>query len=505
MLLKIKTLHLLAGRPIAILHEETAKKLNLHVGDRIRLKKSGSKQEIIAPIDITGGKTILAEGQIALSQEIIKKIKLKKQTKVEINPALRPLSINYITKKLHKQKLTFTELYSIISSIVNNELTEAEVAYFVSGVYLHGMDFDEIISLTKAMVRTGKQLKLKNPVVIDKHSIGGIAGNRTTPIVISIIGAFIEKFKLNAVMPKTSSRAITSAAGTADVMETLTQVEFSVAEIKKILKKTRACLVWGGALGLAPADDKIINVERILNLDPEAQLIASILSKKLAVNATHVLLDISYGKSAKAKTRAEAAVLKRKFEKIAKNFNLNLKCTLTNGEQPIGNGIGPSLEMRDVLAVLQQEENRPIDLENKALFLASELLSFVTGLPRDQIAKVTRMILESGAAYKKFKQIIKVQKGTLTQLDKKLKLGKFKTDIKTQKSGTVVEADNKKFSYIARIAGCPADNGAGIFLHKHLKDKVRKKEKLFTIYAETKDKLEHAKRLSEITKPITIV
>lgn len=504
MILNIKKLHLLAGKPIAILHEQTAQKLNLHVGDRIRLKKKGSRQEIIAPIDITGGKTILKKGQIALSQEIIKKIKLKQTKTVEINPALRPLSLNYISKKLHNQELNFTEIYSIISSIVSNELTEAEVAYFVSAIYMHHMNPKEIISLTKAMVRTGKQLQLKNSIIIDKHSIGGIAGNRTTPIVTSIIGAFIDKFKLDAVMPKTSSRAITSAAGTADVVETITHVEFSISDIKKILKKTKACLVWGGALGLAPADDKIINVERILNLDPEAQLIASILSKKLAVNATHVLLDISYGKSAKAKTKIEAVFLKRKFEKIAKNFNLNIKCVLTDGEQPIGNGIGPSLEMRDVLSVLQQEETRPLDLEKKALFLTTEILTFVTGLPKSQILSTIKIILKSGAAFKKFRQIIKAQKGNLAQLDEKLKLGQFKTEIKAKKPGIITEADNKKFSYIARIAGCPADNGAGIFLCKHLNDKVKKNENLFTIYAETRNKLEYAKKLSLRIKPLTI-
>ena len=331
MILRVKALHLIAGRPIAIVHEDTAKWLNLHVGERVRIRRYDKKQEIVAPIDIAGGGTILDREEIALSQEITQELNLRSKEIVEINPALRPLSIDYIKKKLRGEVLTFTEIFSIVSDIVNNKLTEAEVAYFVSGVYLKGMNLDEITSLTKSMVKTGHQLDFHKKMVIDKHSIGGIEGNRTTPIVVSIIAAAIDELRLNAIVPKTSSRAITSAAGTADVIETIAKVEFNIDEIRNIINKTNACLVWGGSLGLAPADDKIIQVERLLSLDPEAQLIASILSKKLAVNATHVLLDISYGRGAKMPNIATAKKLKEKFEKVATNLNLALKVTLTDG------------------------------------------------------------------------------------------------------------------------------------------------------------------------------
>jgi len=504
MFLKVKALHLLAGRPIAILHKETAKYLNLRVGERIRIKGYGKKKEIVSPIDLTGGGTILNKNEIALSQEILHELHMRSREIVEISPALRPLSVSYIKKKLNNNHLTFTELYSIISDIVHNELTEAEVAFFVSSVYLRGMSNDETTSLTKAMVRTGLQLKLNKKIIIDKHSIGGIEGNRTTPIIVSIIGSAIDKLKLNAAMPKTSSRAITSAAGTADVIETLAKVEFSVSEIKKIIKKTNACLVWGGSLGLAPADDKIIQIERLLSLDPKAQLIASILSKKLAVNATHVIIDISYGKGAKVKNKKEALKLKEKFNRIASNLKLNVKPVLTHGSQPVGNGIGRALEMRDVLAILKQSEKRPIDLEKRSLFLASKLLSFVTKMSKKEAEKTTKEILFSGEAFEKFKQIILSQGGNFRDLEEKLKLGRFKHIIKSQKKGIITEISNKKMSRISRLAGSPADYGAGIFLHKHLGQKVKKNEKLFTIYSETKEKLKYASYLSKIIKPVVV-
>jgi len=354
MLLKVKSLNLSAGKPIAIINYKTALKLNIHASERVRIKKINKKKraefhEIIAITDIA--KRLLHENDISVSSEVFEGLGLKDGEIVQVEPALRPLSINFILKKLNGGTLNYTEIFTIISDIVNNALTEAEISYFISGMYIHGMTYNETISLIRAMIKTGRRLKI-NGSVVDKHSIGGIPGNRTTPIVVSICAA------AGLTIPKTSSRAITSAAGTADVIETLAKVDFSIEEIKKIVKETNACLVWGGSLGLAPADDKIIQVERILGLDPEAQLIASILAKKISVGASHVLLDIPFGKEAKV-SREKGADLAKKFHDLAKIFGIRLKAVLTNGEQPIGKGIGPVLEMRDVLAVLIRDKKRP--------------------------------------------------------------------------------------------------------------------------------------------------
>jgi len=495
MLLKVKILNLLAGKPVAILHQETSKRLNLHVSERLKVRKLNSRNEIVAVIDIVRG--LIEKNEIALSQEIVDKLKLKKDDIVEVHPALSPLSINYIIKKLNNNDLTFTEIYSIVSDIVNNALTEAEVAYFVSAIYLRGMSVQEIISLTKTITLTGNHIKFNNKIVFDKHSCGGIAGNRTTPIIVSLIASAIDRFKINAVMPKTSSRAITSAAGTADVIETLAKVEFTIDEIKKIVNKCNACFVWGGALGLAPADDKIIQVERLLSLDPESQLIASIIAKKLSVNATHVVIDIPYGNSAKV-TKANALNLRNKFEKVTSHFNLNTKILITDGNEPIGDGVGPILEMRDVISVLKQEKNLPAALEKKSIFIASELLGMALKIKnKNYLQETLKRFLESGIAYEKFRDIIELQGGNLNNLNKKLQLGKFRLDIKAKHSGAIAEIDNKKVAYIARIAGCPSDASAGIFLKKHVNDKVKEREPIFTIYAETKEKLEHAKIVAE--------
>jgi thymidine phosphorylase len=105
------------------------------------------------------------------------------------------------------------------------------------------MSIKEIIYMIRSMVQTGSKLKFSGKKVADKHCIGGIAGNRTTPIVVAICAC------AGLTIPKTSSRAITSASGTADVIETISNVELSLDKIKDVVKKTGACLAWGGSLG----------------------------------------------------------------------------------------------------------------------------------------------------------------------------------------------------------------------------------------------------------------
>ncbi len=490
MKLKVKILKLQAGRPVSILHERTADKLSVNIDDRITITNGNKK--IVSVVDIATG--LLQKDEVAVSEEVIEALKLKEDDVVEINIAPHPESIYLIHKKLMCTPLNQFEFEKIISDIVKNALTGPEIAYFVSAIYKCGMSVKEIEYLIRAIVSSGNVIKLRGKVA-DKHSIGGVAGNRTTPIVISICAAAGLK------MPKTSSRAITSAAGTADVIECLASVDFSIKEIKKIIKKNNACMVWGGSLGLAPADDKIIQIEKLMNLDPEPQLLASILSKKLSVDSKYVLIDIPYGRSAKV-SEAQAVKLKDKFEKFGKSFKIDLRCILTDGSQPIGHGIGSVLEMKDVLAVLRQEQNRPPDLEKKSLLLAGKLFEMTGETEEGKGVEMAEKILKSGKAFKKFKKIIKSQKGSVS--DSRLKLGEFSRDILSAKSGKITEINNRKINLIARILGSPTDKGAGIYLHKHCKEKVNKREILLTFYSESEEKLADAIKFYKKIHPVKI-
>jgi len=487
MLFKVKSLNLSTGRPVAILHERKAKSLAIFVGERVRIRK---KHSIVAVLDTA--KDILKENEISLSTEIMNPLNIKEGEMVEVMIEPAPKTTRFILEKLKGNVLNYEKLNAIVGDIVHNTLTEAEIAYFVSAVYINGMNDGEIADLTKSMVAFGKKLKIGD--AYDKHSIGGIAGNRTTPIIVSICAASGVK------IPKTSSRAITSAAGTADVVEVLANVEFSIDEIKKIVERTNGCMVWGGALGLAPADDKIIQVERLLSLDPEAQLIASILAKKIAVNAKGVLLDIPYGKSAKVKTKKDAEKLAKRFKKIAKLLKINLKTVLTDGSEPIGNGIGAVLEARDVISVLRQEKSRPLDLEKKAVYLSSLLLEIAGKSKLKESIKMAEEILKSGKAFKKFREIIAAQKGDLSE--KRLQVAKFCCTIKSGKNGKIREIDNKKIAAVARAVDCPADKKAGLYLHVHVNDKISRGSSLLTVYAATKEKLKFAKEIYDKLVPI---
>jgi len=490
--LKIKALKWSAGIPVAMLNEETANLIGVKTKGRILIKTlSKNPREVSTIIDIT--RNLVDKKEIGVSSELVERLSLYSGQKVDVDLSPSPKSLTFIKKKMNKEQLSQSEIDSIIKDVVNNSLSEAEIALFVSAMYEVGMNMKETIFLIQAILDSGRKLVLKDKFVVDKHSIGGIPGNRTTPIIVAICAAYGLTF------PKSSSRAITTPAGTADVVETVASVGFSIKELEKIVKKVGACLIWGGSLEIVPADEKIIQIEKLLNIDPESQLLASIMSKKLALGAKYILIDIPYGKTAKVK-KEKALRLKKKFEYIGKHFHKVLKVVLTKGDEPIGNGIGPAMEMRDIVKVLVRAEERPLDLEAKSLFLAGEIFEMTGKAKKGKGVELARQILDSGKAFVKFKQIIKAQKGNLNRL----KYGKFKKDIFMKKSGTIKDIDNKKITLLARTAGCPMDKFAGLYLYKHIGDRLEKGEKLLTIYAESKSRLREAISFYNSQKPIKL-
>ena len=410
----------------------------------------------------------------------------------------KPKSVFFIKKKLRGEKLDYNEIHQIVKDIVDNKLTDIELTYFVASTYIHELTIKETVYLTNAVINTGKTLKLNKYPIVDKHCIGGVAGNRTTMVVVPILAA------AGLTIPKTSSRSITSPAGTADTMEVMCNVSFTLEELKKIVLKTNGCLVWGGAVNLAPADDKIIRVEHPVSLDPVGQLLASILAKKKSVSATHLLIDIPVGKGAKIEKKSEAEELKRRFELIGKKLGFVMKVVLTDGRQPIGNGIGPGLEAIDVLKVLMNEKDAPQDLREKSIKMAGELLELAKKVKKGYGYKMAKDIIDSGMAYKKMVEIIKTQGGKITEPNK-IKLAKLRLDIKAEQHGTIREINGKIISKIAKIAGAPQDKGAGLYLNVHVGDKVNKDSILYTIYSENNEKLEYAKDLvKDLNKGIII-
>lgn len=486
--MKFKTKHfgIRAGNFfVVVLHLDDAVTLDVYPADRVLLRR-GSKS-IIGIVDVTRDKKIVKPGMIGLYKETFEKLKNKEGTTVDVEVTTRPVSLRYIKEKLEGESISRKKMYGIINDIADWKLSATEITYFVAGCYVHGLSQKEVYYLTKAMVESGEMLKPKSKRVFDKHSIGGLPGNRTTPLVVSIVAAS------GLTIPKTSSRSITSAAGTADTMEVVTKVKIPLKKMKKIVDDVGGCFIWGGALNLSPADDAIIQVEHPLSIDAEGQLLASILAKKLSVSATDIIIDIPAANDAKV-DKKKAKHLKRKFEQIAKKFNLNLRIKITDGRQPIGKGIGPALEAKDVIWVLKNDERGPKDLKKKALVLAGELLEMGGKAKKGSGRKKAKEILETGKAYKKFVEIVKAQ--GLVQIDpEKIRLGKHHYDFKSPKSGDVIDIDNNMLTAVAKASGAPVDKEAGIYLRVHIADDVKKGDVLFTIYADNKKKLEYSKTL----------
>lgn len=489
MRLKLRVLKVAAGKPVIFLHEDSAKKLGIHTGDRVVIKKNGGW--VVAIADLASG--FIKKKEAAVSDELDSALGDGAKGYIEVSHAAVAESSAILQNQVDCKEYSAKDLEKIMSDIVNNLLTEAEIAYFISGMVHCKASFNEIIHLIQAIVKTGTRLTWKNKIVADKHCIGGIPGNRTTPIVVSICAA------AGILMPKTSSRAITSASGTADTIESIAPVSLSIPELKKVVNKTGACLVWGGSLGLAPADDKLIRVEKLLRVDPEAQLVASILSKKLSVGSTHVVIDIPFGDGAKV-SKLNGEKLGQLFTVLGKKLGIEVRTVLTDGRQPIGHGIGPVLEIKDVIRVLKQD-NSPKDLEEKSIFIAGTILEMVGKAKKGQGTVKAKEILYSGAAYRKFCEIIYAQGG-----DPKawLKEAKYSHTIISKHTGKVDYIHNQDINFLARIAGCPIDKSSGLYMYKHLGEKVSKGEKIATIFSESKPKLKEAIDFFKARKPISI-
>ncbi len=462
---------------ICLLNEDTAHHLDVHAGDRLYIKNG--KAEVVALVDLTSQ---IKNGEIGLYFETWKKLNVitgDKRVSAEI--ARKPDSVLYIREKLDGKKLNAFKLDKIIKHVVNDRLSDVEITYFVSGCYINGLDDEETVNLTKAIVKNGGRLKFKKQIIVDKHCIGGVPGNRTTMITVPICAA------AGLLVPKTSSRAITSPAGTADTMEVLANVTNNSGRLQKIANRIGAFITWGGGVDLAAADDHMIQIRNPMSLDPQGMLLASILAKKHSVSATHVVIDIPYGPDVKVKTAKDAEPLKKRFEKIGKMLGMKIKVVLTDGKQPIGNGIGPILECIDVIKVLKNAPDAPKDLRKKSLFIAGTALELTGRAKPGKGTKMAEDILTSGKAFKKLEEIIDAQGRQKIPLVP----GKFTADIKAKKNGKVTYINNKMVSHYARLAGAPVNKGAGVFIRKYIGDKVKKGDALFTVHCENAGRLEN--------------
>lgn len=488
MRLKVKLVGITSGgKPIVILNRDDAEELGLRGLDRVTIKYD--KTELTAIVNVSS--TLVKRGEIGVYEEL-DHVKLKENKDIEITVAKFPKSLQFLREKLKGRKLVYEEILEIVKDVVKGNLNEVEIASFVTTLHDFGLDLDDAANLSLAMVETGEQLKLNKKIICDKHSVGGVPGDKTTLLVVPIVAA------AGLTIPKTSSRAITSASGSADRAEVLMPVGLDVEEMRRVVEKTNGCIVWGGALHLAPADDIFVQIEYPLSIDP--LLLPSIMSKKKAVGANFLVIDIPCGRGTKVKTIGDADLLAKDFITLGKKLGIATQCIITYGEQPVGYTIGPALEAKEALEVLMRRKNIS-DLIDKATHIAGMLLE-MTGKKNGQ--QVATEILKSGKAEEKLREIITEQGGDPEIKPEDIAVGDYGLDVTSDKNGYVLWMNNIGLSETARAAGSPKDKGAGIILYKKLGEKVSKGEKLFTVYAEKSRKLERVREKVEEEKTIGV-
>ena len=477
---------------VCLLNHMDAVGLGVFPLDRVELTNLQNRKKLVTVVDVT--KTMLQQDEIGVFKEVAEKLLLRDGKKIKVRPVEKPLSLRFIKKKMDGEPLTSDEIKAIVKDIGGNKLSEIEVSAFVTAVFIQGYDLNETVAMTKALTEDGLQLRLEKGPVLDKHCIGGTNG-RATMIIVPIIAA------AGYYIPKTSSRSITSAAGTADSMEVLADVCLPLNKIKQITEKIGGVIVWGGAIDLAPADDQIIRVEHPFSLDPPGQIIASVMAKKASVGSKYVVIDLPVGPDVKIHSREKAEDMAKKMIAVGKKLGIKVEAVLTDGSGPCGSAFGPALEAKQAMQIL---EGKYFDeLAQKSCELAGVLFELVGKTKKGKGYALAKEILLSGKALRKMHEIIKAQ-GARCLTSREEGEAKFKKIINSSADGEINKINVRKCTSIARIAGAPGDKKAGLLLHVEVGQKLKTGQPAFTIFSENKRKLNLAVQYAKKTSVIEL-
>ncbi len=448
---------------------------------RSQVLVSGGGRELQATLFQVEDDGQLALDEVGLSETAWEMLGIAEGAEARVTHAPAIESLASVRRRIYGNRLDAPALTGIVQDVVAGRYTDVHLAAFLTASAALPLDENETADLTGAMIAVGDRLQWDASVVVDKHCVGGLPGNRTTPIVVAIVASN------GLVMPKTSSRAITSPAGTADTMETLAPVDLDIATLKRVVETEGGCIAWGGAVHLSPADDIFVRVERELDVDTEGQLIASVLSKKISAGSTHVVIDIPVGPTAKVRSEDAASHLATRITAVASRFGLATRCLQTDGSQPIGRGIGPALEAFDVLAVLRNSPGAPDDLRRRAAVLAGAALEIGGKAESGKGFALALETLADGRAWKKFEAICEAQ-GGMRAPPKAIHVH----PLTAPHTGRVAQINNRKLSRLAKLAGAPTAKAAGIHMEVRLGDEINRGQPLLHIHAETTGELAYA-------------
>ncbi|MDO5852904.1 MAG: AMP phosphorylase [Thermoplasmata archaeon] len=489
MKLTVRYYDLDASEPVVLMHDDDCVAIGVKENDRVSITATRGTVALVTCSD-----TLVEKGVIMMPKPVMDRCAAREGDEAEVVYSSKPDSVRSIRRKMDGEKLSREEIESIVTDILDNKLSKIEISAWLTALYINGMDIDEIADFTKAMAHTGDMIQFDRHPVFDFHSFGGVPGNKITPIVVSIVAA------AGVMIPKTSSRAISSACGTSDFVETFCDVELDVDSLKRISEEVGGVFAWGGGMNIAPVDDLVIKIEHPLGINPRAQMLASIMSKKLAGGAEYLLVDIPTGSGTKVPTIEEARAYARDIMDLGEKLGIHAECAITYADQPVGSAVGPKLEARECISILEGAKH-PASVIEKACDCAGIILD-MAGIPGGAVK--ARELLDSGEAYRKFMEIVVAQGGSPDLKSEDLKPGEFSESIVASKSGYVHSIHNKDVVAIAKAAGAPNDKGAGLLIFKKKGQRVEAGETLFTIYADNEAKLRRARETALRYPPVEI-
>lgn len=444
-----------------------------------RIEISGGGRNIRASVHVIDDARLLDAGEIGLSRSAFEALGLPEGADVHIERTPSPGSAEALRAKLRGDELSDGQIATLIRDMVAGRYPDREMAAFLVAA-TRGLSDREVVALARARAEFTDRLTWDEPMVVDKHSMGGIPGSRITMVVVPLVAAH------GLAIPKTSSRAITSAAGTADAMEALARVDLTAADVRRVVSEARGCIAWNGRLNHSAVDDVMNAITRPLGLDSTRWSVASILSKKLAAGSTHVIIDLPYGPQTKLKTQSEAAELAALFERIGRGLGLTVEAHATDGTRPIGRGVGPALEVRDVSAVLDNAADAPADLRDKALFFAGRILAWDPAVGSEAAGQArARQLLASGAGRAALDRIVQAQGRRQSPISP----GAHTRVIHADRSGVVSGIDGWTIAGVARLAGAPSDLRSGLDLLRAVGEPITAGEPLYIIHAGTESDL----------------
>ena len=390
--------------------------------------------------------------------------------------------IDIINKKRLKQSLEDEEIKYVVDGYINNEIKDYQMSALLMAILLNDMTNSEIYSLTKYMAESGEMLNLSDlgNNVVDKHSTGGV-GDKTTLIVAPLVAS------LGVNVAKMSGKGLGHTGGTIDKLESipgfivnLTKEEF-INNVKDI-----GVAITSQTENIAIADKKIYALRDVTGTVESIPLIASsIMSKKIALGAKKLVLDVKVGDGALIKNITDARRLSNLMIDIGRNNGIEVVCVLTNMDIPLGNNIGNSLEVMEAIDILKNGKTG--HLRDLCLTLASHMVSLGLNISySDALEKVT-YALDSGIAYNKFLELIEKQHGNI----EKLPLNKNKYEVKSMTEGYLTDIDAYKLGVLSMHLGAgreskedTIDYGAGIIVNKNINDYVNSGDVLMTLYTD---------------------